>query len=431
MGSDRLIARRLAIVLLAIVGMTGCQHEAPGEPSAPHSARQSETVELGPRPFYLLDRLAPGPLRTRLDECRAGPFRSSRFSIGHRGAPLQFPEHTRESYLAAARMGAGAIECDVTFTRDRVLVCRHSQCDLASTTNILSTPLAARCREPFVPARLDPDSGGLLAPARATCCTSDLTAEEFLSLEGRMDAHDPYALTADEYARATPSWRTDLYTNHGTLMTHAESVALFRSLGVAMVPELKAPEVPMPFDGDYSQRAYADQLLQAYVDAGVSPEDVQLQSFDPDDVRHWLAVAPEYGARAIWLDGRDPREGAPEAEVFATLAREGFRTLAPPIPVLLRLDDAGALRATPYAERARAAGLELVTWTLERSGRIAAGRVEGRESDFYLGPLLPALRSDGDVYRVLDALVREAGVRAVFSDWPATTTYYASCEGLE
>ena len=31
----------------------------------------------------------------------------SDFSIGHRGAPLQFPEHTRESYVAAAQMGAG------------------------------------------------------------------------------------------------------------------------------------------------------------------------------------------------------------------------------------------------------------------------------------------------------------------------------------
>jgi len=48
------------------------------------------------------------------------------FSIGHRGAALQFPEHTRESYVAAARMGAGILECDVTFTKDRELVCRHS-----------------------------------------------------------------------------------------------------------------------------------------------------------------------------------------------------------------------------------------------------------------------------------------------------------------
>jgi glycerophosphoryl diester phosphodiesterase len=27
-------------------------------------------------------------------------------------------------------------------------------------------------------------------------------------------------------------------------------------------------------------------------------------------------------------------------------------------------------------------------------------------------------------------LAKEVGVRGVFSDWPATTTYYANCMGL-
>jgi len=40
----------------------------------------------------------------------------------------------------AGGMGAGIIECDVTFTKDRELVCRHSQCDLHTTTNILTVP---------------------------------------------------------------------------------------------------------------------------------------------------------------------------------------------------------------------------------------------------------------------------------------------------
>ncbi|CRK76093.1 hypothetical protein NIG5292_02150 [Nereida ignava] len=31
----------------------------------------------------------------------------SSFSIGHRGAPMQFPEHTVESNRAAALMGGG------------------------------------------------------------------------------------------------------------------------------------------------------------------------------------------------------------------------------------------------------------------------------------------------------------------------------------
>ena len=42
-------------------------------------------------------------------------------------------------------------------------------------------------------------------------------------------------------------------------MTHAESIALIKSLGAKFTPELKAPEVPMPFDGDYTQEKYASR----------------------------------------------------------------------------------------------------------------------------------------------------------------------------
>ena len=55
------------------------------------------TVQLGPRPFFLVDDMGPSPLKEKLQSCAAGPFRKTDFSISHRGAPLQFPEHTRES----------------------------------------------------------------------------------------------------------------------------------------------------------------------------------------------------------------------------------------------------------------------------------------------------------------------------------------------
>ncbi len=81
----------------------------------------------------------PSPLKTALERCSDKAIRETDFSIGHRGAALQFPEHTKGSYQAAARMGAGIVECDVTFTKDRQLVCRHSQCDLHTTTNRATT----------------------------------------------------------------------------------------------------------------------------------------------------------------------------------------------------------------------------------------------------------------------------------------------------
>ncbi|MGI9277181.1 MAG: glycerophosphodiester phosphodiesterase family protein, partial [Endozoicomonas sp.] len=149
---------------------------------------KQSSIELGPRPYYLINDMDEGELKDTLQACskQTQQYRSD-FSIGHRGAPLQFPEHTRESYIAAARMGAGILECDVTFTSDKELVCRHSQCDLHTTTNILETDLAGKCSEPFEPATFD-DEGNLLTQASARCCTSDITLEEFRTLKGKMDA---------------------------------------------------------------------------------------------------------------------------------------------------------------------------------------------------------------------------------------------------
>src|SRR5262249_11367393 len=144
-------------------------------------------------------------------QCTSGPYRPRNLSIGHRGAGLQFPEHTRESYEAAARMGAGIVECDVTFTKDKELVCRHAQNDLHTTTNILQTPLTQNCTKPFTPAVFAPN-GDLVTPASAECRTSDITLAEFKSLRGKMDGFNPRARTVDEFVAGTPDFRTDLYS---------------------------------------------------------------------------------------------------------------------------------------------------------------------------------------------------------------------------
>lgn len=107
-------------------------------------------IQVGPRPDWLVDDMDDGPLKDRLQQCENKPMGRTDFSIGHRGAPLQFPEHTMESYVAAAKMGAGIVECDVAFTADRELVCRHAQNDLHTTTNIVTIPeLNAKCTQPL------------------------------------------------------------------------------------------------------------------------------------------------------------------------------------------------------------------------------------------------------------------------------------------
>lgn len=409
------------LICLVLTGLSGLLHLAP---ALAQTLPLPAEPQLGPRPFYLADTMKDGALKMRLNAC-TGPFRKSDFSIAHRGAPLQFPEHSRESYLAAARMGAGVIECDVTFTKDRQLVCRHSQCDLHTTTNILSKPdLAAKCAQPFSPA--DPATG---KKASAKCCTSDITLAEFKTLSAKMDAANTSATTVADYQNGTPRWRTDLYAASGTVMTHAESIQLIKSLGAKFTPELKEPEVAMPFDGDYTQETYATQMLDEYRAAGIPPGDVFPQSFSLNDVKFWLRSAPDFGKQAVYLDGRYEAPGFDHlrSETWKPSMRElkaaGLNILAPPIYMLLTLDG-DRIVPSPYARAAREAGLDLIAWSLERDGPLARG------GGFYHRSVKPAIDRDGDTLTVLDVLAKDVGVRGVFSDWPATTTFYASCSGL-
>ena len=262
-----------------------------------HTVATAHTV--GPRPFYLIDQMDAGELKQKLQECKDKPIKKQDFSIGHRGAPAQFPEHTKESYIAAARMGAGILECDVAFTKDKELVCRHSQSDLHTTTNVLANPeLASRCTIPFTPA--NPDTG---EKAKVECRTSDFTLAEFKTLRGKMDGANPNATTPEEYMMGTPNWRTDWYSGTGTLMTHAESIELFQTLGVKMTPELKEPVVKMPYKG-FSQKDYAQKLIDEYREAGVDASDVFVQSFRLDDILFWLKTNPDFGKQAVFLDAR-------------------------------------------------------------------------------------------------------------------------------
>ena len=44
---------------------------------------------------------------------------------------------------------------------------------------------------------------------------------------------------------------------------------------------------------------------------------------------------------------------------------------------------------------------------------------------------LPSGANVTNASQLLDVLAKQVGVRGVFSDWPATTTYYASCIGMK
>lgn len=378
------------------------------------------SIQLGPRPLFLINDMDDSALKKKLQSCINLPVKKTDFSIGHRGAPLQFPEHTKESYEAAAKMGAGIMECDVTFTKDKQLVCRHSQCDLHTTTNILATPLANKCSQNFSP--FDPVSG---KAASANCCTSDITLAEFKTLQGKMDAFNPKATTVDEYLKGTASWRTDLYADKGTLLTHAESIQLFKKLGVKMTPELKSASVAMPFEGTYTQAMYAQQMIDEYKAAGVKARDVWPQSFDIQDIRYWINNEPAFGKQAVYLDDANSIADLPTTSELQMYADEGFNIVAPPIWVLLALDNNNKIIPSEYARHAKKAGLKMITWSFERSGPLKNG------GGWYYQTINPAINNDGDMMDALHVLAKDVGVIGIFSDWPASVSYYASCMNLK
>ena len=383
--------------------------------------RGDPSIQVGVRPAFLVAGMQDSELKRRLLSCQDELVRRTKFSIAHRGAPLQFPEHTKESYDAGARMGAGIVECDVTFTKDGQLVCRHDECDLHTTTNIVNTELNASCSVPW--------SGAGSTPK---CCASDITLAQFKSLKGKMDASNPAATTAAGYLGGTASWRTDLYNSRGTLLTLKESIALNRRNGVGHTPELKAGN-PARVNAVFgSQAKYAQAMIDEFKRAGVNPKDVWAQSFNLDDVLYWIRNEPRFGRQAVYLDDVDPSAGFPPLTVaeLRDIRRKGVRIFAPPIPALLAVDDSSSsLVPSQYAEEIRAAGLDIITWSFERADLRRGAAFGG----FYAAydPQGKVVKTDSDMYLALDALAQQVGVIGVFSDWPGTVSYYASCLGLE
>ena len=253
-----------------------------------------------------------------------------------------------------------------------------------------------------------------------------------------MDASNPNALTPQQFLGGTANWRTDLFSTGGTLLTHAESIQLIGSLGAKFTPELKGPnrgaklQVEAVFG---SQAAYAQAMIDEYKAARVPPNRVFAQSFNRADILYWIQHEPRFGRHAVYLDDRydtgtpklNPSDPSTWVPSMPELRAQGIRIIAPPMWVLLTLEN-GAIVPSRYAKAARDAGLDIITWTLERSGRIVEEVIPSR--DFYYQSILPALRNDGDILVALDVLAMDVGILGIFSDWSATVTYYANCMGL-
>jgi glycerophosphoryl diester phosphodiesterase len=408
-SSPAIMAVLLTQIVQAAPGYhTGLKHQVPV---------QDYYISLGPRPFYIVNNMTDSPLKKKLQSCENGPFSITDFSIGHRGgATLQIPEESVENALAGARFGAGILECDTALTADKGLVCRHSLCDLHTTTNILLNPtLAAKCAVPFTPANAT-------SPANALCCTTDITTAEYLSLCAKMDGFNASATNVKDYQNGIPTWRTELYDTCATVQTLESYIDLVDSLpGYRnFTPELKSgADDPVTaqyakFPKGYTQEDYARQFVHTFINKGIHPDRVWVQSFNPPDIFLWLKEFPDFEAVAL----------------LPSLKAQGVNIIAPPFNYLLT--QAGpknqSIVPSSYAIAAKAAGLDIITWTFERSGPLAQVK---SANQYYYTSFADAVHTDGQFYEILDILVQQVGIKGMFSDWASTTTYYANCFGLE
>ncbi|MGH7946239.1 MAG: glycerophosphodiester phosphodiesterase family protein, partial [Opitutaceae bacterium] len=169
--------------------------------------------------------------------------------------------------------------------------------------------------------------------------------------------------------------------------------------------------------------------------AHADPRKVYAQSFNLDDIRYWIEHEPRFGKQAVYLNDRfdppsaqDPNNSTTWDPTIETLVADGVKIIAPPMWVLLTVENSKIV-PSKYAKAAKAAGLDIITWTTERSGRIVEDVLIGGDT-FYYQSTLDAISNDGDILVTLDVLAKDVGILGIFSDWPATVTYYANCMHL-
>ena len=124
--------------------------------------------------------------------------------------------------------------------------------------------------------------------------------------------------------------------------------------------------VDMPFAPGFNQGAYADKLLEEHRGAEIAPSRIYPQSFNPDDIWHWINNHPDFADQAIWLGARRRRPSFQSSTAdFAALQKQGLKIIAPPIPMLLALNHVGRIVPSAHARKAKSSGLEIITWTFE------------------------------------------------------------------
>lgn len=142
-----------------------------------------------------------------------------------------------------------------------------------------------------------------------------------------------------------------------------EQIELVDGYGLNFTAEAKVPEVPLPFDGDYTQEMFAQQLVDTFKDMSIDPKRVWLQSFVEQDIFQWIENDPEFGLQAIYLDERaDLAADGYETAVASLpgLAARGVKIIGPSIWQLVTANnETQEIVPSSYAITAQQAGLDV------------------------------------------------------------------------
>lgn len=267
--------------------------------------------------------------------------------IGHRGAPGYLPDHTLEGYRLAVAQGADAIEPDLVFTKDGVLVARHEN-ELSQTTDV-----ALRFPE-----------------RKRTVIVDGETVEGWFS--------EDLTLAELRTLRAVQPWPDRPHDHDGRYLipTFEEVLALAAELSastgrtITVVPEAKHPSYFAALGHDFGP------ALRAAFAGRPAAVPVLLQSFE---LRLLEALAPTDDSPRLLLigdlDAPMPGDTRTYAEVLADLPalRRTVQALGVPRDLVW-----GPSGPTGFVDKAHAAGLEVYVWTFraERVGPAGAGDLE-------------------------------------------------------
>ncbi|WP_306233092.1 glycerophosphodiester phosphodiesterase family protein [Agrococcus beijingensis] len=320
--------------------------------------------------------------------------------IAHRGASGWAPEHTETAVRLAAALGADAVEPDLVATRDGVLVVRHDN-ELGETTDVASRPEFADRR------RMQTIDGwqleGWFVEDFTWAEVATLRARERLPqlrpLGARLDGRDR-VLRFDELLAIADETGLDVVaelkhaTHHAALGLPLDAMLADAVTGTHWISS-----------GRLIVESFEETVLHEVRDRGVEARLVYLMG-DGGTAADLAADVVARGEASAGARQTPPTYAEQRTDAALAALAQRVDAISVDKAVLFERVD-GRLRTSDLAERARAAGLGTITWTLRPENRFL-------EPEHRLGDADGAWGDWTTEWSMLAGL----GLEAVFADHP-------------